>query len=340
MKNVLLFIFLCILLSPAANAQWSTGTPYTFLTPNTTNRVGIGTTSPSIGRLQIGSPGNTDSNKIVIPGVYNFEKAKFGEYYNGAAGLEFINHWTSSSSYGVRLLANVDQTVPGLQLQYAPIASTEGGLSYSAGMFMRADNGNIGIGTTNPGNKLQIADGADDASSYGSVQIIRATNPGDYRFHLAFVRSSQMVSGIGYVSGTNTLGIWAGVNTNSTVPLISFLQNQSVGIGTVNPQSLLAVKGTVTAQKVIVTQTGWADYVFDSSYRLRSLDTVENFIQDNKHLPDVPSAKQIETEGSDLADNQRILLQKIEELTLYIIRQNKKIESMQADIDGLKKKQP
>ena len=141
--------------------------------------------------------------------------------------------------------------------------------------------GNVGIGTANPGNKLQIADGADDNTPYGSIQIIRAANPADNRFHLSFVRNGNMVSGIGYVGTTNTLGIWTGTNTAPT-PVIAFTQGQYVGIGTSNPQSLLAVKGTITARKVVVTQSGWADYVFDSSYDLKPLSDVEQFVNKRK----------------------------------------------------------
>jgi hypothetical protein len=101
----------------------------------------------------------------------------------------------------------------------------------------------------------------------------------------------------------------------------------NVGIGTTSPGSYkLAVEGTIGARRVKVTQAAWADYVFDSTYQLASLQEVEQFIQQNKHLPDVPSAAEVKKEGLDLGDNQAVLLKKIEELTLYIIEQNKQLE--------------
>ncbi|BAV07656.1 hypothetical protein SAMN05421788_1037 [Filimonas lacunae] len=100
-----------------------------------------------------------------------------------------------------------------------------------------------------------------------------------------------------------------------------------VGINTDKPQSELAVNGTITAVRVKVTTQGWADYVFDSAYQLPALPEVEKFIQQNKHLPDVPSAATVSQEGIDVGDNQVLLLKKIEELTLYIIEQNKKLEA-------------
>ena len=100
-------------------------------------------------------------------------------------------------------------------------------------------SGNVGIGTTNvPNNKLQIADGTDDATPYGTVQIIRPANPTDNKLHLCFIRNGQMWSGIGYANGTSNLGIWMGNNT-SQVPLMSFSSNQNVGIGTNSASSKL-----------------------------------------------------------------------------------------------------
>jgi hypothetical protein len=96
-----------------------------------------------------------------------------------------------------------------------------------------------------------------------------------------------------------------------------------IGIGTANPQSLLAVEGTITAQQVSVTQTGWSDFVFDSMYRCRSLENVEVYTRAYKHLPDIPSAKEIQQNGLDLGGMEKLHMQKIEELTLYAIEADK-----------------
>ena len=76
----------------------------------------------------------------------------------------------------------------------------------------------------------------------------------------------------------------------------------------------------------------WADFVFEKDYDLPTLSEVEQFIQKNKHLPGVPSAKEVETNGMDVAETQAMLLQKIEELTLYIIQQQKEIELLKSKI--------
>jgi len=102
-----------------------------------------------------------------------------------------------------------------------------------------------------------------------------------------------------------------------------------VGIGTENPQSLLAVAGKITAQEVEVTMTGWADFVFADDYYLRPLTEVEQFINANRHLPDVPSEVEVLQNGVNVGEMSATLLQKIEELTLYIIDLNKRIAELE-----------
>ncbi|WP_153796808.1 hypothetical protein [Foetidibacter luteolus] len=110
----------------------------------------------------------------------------------------------------------------------------------------------------------------------------------------------------------------------------------NVGIGTLSPDEMLAVNGNIKAKKLIVTQNGWADYVFDKDYNLLPLYKVEDFIQQNKHLPGVPSAKEVSEKGIDLGDSQAVLLKKIEELTLYSIHQEKEISVQKKEISTLK----
>lgn len=95
----------------------------------------------------------------------------------------------------------------------------------------------------------------------------------------------------------------------------------------------LAVNGDIYSQKVVVTATGWSDYVFDPGYQLIPLKKLEAFVIKNKHLPDVPSASDVEKGGIDVGANQNVLLKKVEELTLYVIEQNKKSEEQQQLID-------
>ncbi|MES2773897.1 MAG: hypothetical protein V4722_06915 [Bacteroidota bacterium] len=88
------------------------------------------------------------------------------------------------------------------------------------------------------------------------------------------------------------------------------------------------VNGNIVTKKIKVTQT-WADYVFDPNYNLATLQQVDAFIQTNKHLPSIPTAASIEKEGLDLGEMQKLMMQKIEELTLYIIQQDKRIKELE-----------
>jgi hypothetical protein len=99
----------------------------------------------------------------------------------------------------------------------------------------------------------------------------------------------------------------------------------------------LSVNGSVRATKVKVYTT-WADYVFNKEYNLRSLQELEDFIEQNGHLPNVPSAQEVAQKGLDLGDMSRIQQEKIEELTLYLIQQNKEIQELKAQMKALLEK--
>ncbi|UPK72822.1 hypothetical protein [Chitinophaga filiformis] len=113
--------------------------------------------------------------------------------------------------------------------------------------------------------------------------------------------------------------------------------NGSVAIGTIDPgTSKLAVEGTITARRIKVTQaTTWPDFVFDAEYKLPPLHEVEAYVKVNKHLPGVPSAVEVAKDGQDVGEMNKILLQKIEELTLHLIEQEKKIAAQQEQINLL-----
>jgi hypothetical protein len=111
----------------------------------------------------------------------------------------------------------------------------------------------------------------------------------------------------------------------------------NVGIGTASPGSFkLAVEGKVGAREFhVTTASPWPDYVFDPSYKLRPLSEVAEFIATNKHLPEIPSASEIETAGHQLGEMDALILKKVEELTLYILDQENKIKDQNEKIKEL-----
>ncbi|WP_423149760.1 hypothetical protein [Rubrolithibacter danxiaensis] len=97
----------------------------------------------------------------------------------------------------------------------------------------------------------------------------------------------------------------------------------NIGIGIANPTDKLAVNGRIRAKEIKVETANFPDYVFRNDYPLLSLSDLEKFIKANNHLPEVPSAAEAEKNGVDLGEMNKILLKKIEELTLHLIEQNK-----------------
>lgn len=113
----------------------------------------------------------------------------------------------------------------------------------------------------------------------------------------------------------------------------------NVGIGTLNPGSYkLAVEGIIGAREVNVTSNSWADFVFNEDYVLTPLSKLEYYIKENKHLPDIPSEAYIKANGIDLGEMDAKLLQKIEELTLYMIGMKKEHKVLKERISLLEKK--
>jgi len=205
--------------------------------------------------------------------------------------------------------------------------------------------GNVGLGTDLPKQRLHIVDGnilisktsskaggspngsiffgadINDNFPNGKWGIEYLNNESDYGYGLNFWRPWNPGGG-GYFN----FGLFLADDGN-------------VGIGKNDPQAKLDVNGSIKAQsaningklkakEVSITLSGWPDFVFENDYPLMSLQETEDFIKQNKHLPNVPSAAEVEENGINIGEINAILIQKVEELTLYILDLQKQINEL------------
>jgi|GEM_PF-4363462 len=113
--------------------------------------------------------------------------------------------------------------------------------------------------------------------------------------------------------------------------------NGNVGIGTLMPAEKLTVEGKIKAREIRVDGQGAPDYVFDETYHKLSLAEVEKYIRLNKHLPEVPSAKELERDGMAVGEMNKLLLKKVEELTLHLIEKEKELKSQADRLEKIEK---
>ncbi|SMD37012.1 hypothetical protein SAMN04488029_3190 [Reichenbachiella faecimaris] len=191
--------------------------------------------------------------------------------------------------------------------------------------------GNVGIGVNNPLAKLSI-------QSSGTI------GSGDYQNSSVYLTDGSQKMGI------DPNQIYAGQDLNfsastfikiltADVERLRILQNGSVGIGTSTTGThKLAVEGSIGAREIKVEASGWSDFVFYDSYKLRSLEEVEEHINEKGHLPEIPSEAEVTENGVNLGEMDAKLLQKIEELTLYLIEQNKELKTANQRIEQLEQK--
>lgn len=151
---------------------------------------------------------------------------------------------------------------------------------------------------------------------------------------IAAVRYNIYQADKAYVQNTAlafyTNGSGSNAGTTDLIERMRISPGGNIGIGTINPQTKLDVRGVISATEVKVQILTGADHVFHDSYNLKPLSEVEQFVKENKHLPEIPSEKQMQEKGLNMNEFQIKLLQKIEELTLYTIELRKEVDLLKA----------
>ncbi len=169
-------------------------------------------------------------------------------------------------------------------------------------------NGNVGIGIDHPASKLEVA---------GAMTIGHTGDNSILNFHAANEKSASI--------GVQDDGGGGFFIRTGGIDQLFVTTNGDIGIGTDAPDAKLTVSGRIHAREVKVTAAAGADFVFDEEYELPTLSALEQYVTHQKHLPDIPAAADMQTQGLDIGAFQIKLLQKIEELTLYLIEQEKKL---------------
>lgn len=314
-------ITLLLFISFSCFAQWtttSTGIQYN-------GNVGIGV-DPASYKFRIVSSGTDDGQLAFKP-----------------IGQEAFLHINNGNNWGLMMRSDVNSPKIGAwnggSLIIHPYSSYDGTLDTSKGPLATFNFASmrVGIGTTTPGKLLELVN-----SSAPTIKIRHSNEQSSWGVSL-----SQGDDLKGYLTAAGRdLILGAGWSNKIVIGLSQFDQYGgkvvmpygNVGIGTSTPGEKLEVNGTIRSKKVKVEATGWPDYVFASNFQLRPLSEVASFINENQHLPEVPSANEIEKEGLDLGAMDATLLKKVEELTLYTIDQEKRIKKQDELINVLLKR--
>jgi hypothetical protein len=191
--------------------------------------------------------------------------------------------------------------------------------------------GFIGIGTPAPLTKLDIR-GTLTLESGGDAVLFTGTGSTELNRFLLLANATAFGSASGLKAG--------GVLVSDTYAYANPGKNDlivkgNVGIGTSSPNQKLTVNGTIYGKEVKVDlNVPGPDYVFEKDYKLPSLDKIKSYIDQHKHLPEVPSAKEMEVNGINLSEMNMILLKKVEELTLMMIELNKMNKEMRVSYDA------
>lgn len=288
---------------------------------DTGDKVGIGTTSPQ--------------EKLHVEGTTTIV---------GNIDVPTTSHWNTGSH--TLELANTDEGDVVLSFHRAGHSSASIRHSSKRGFIFSGDgavnsnhlfissNGNIGIGTASPVANLHVGGDGVRAERFTVSGINDRTNNSPW---YGLGRSSFLDLSSTDDKGAVQVAGYYGLLFKTNNGTMGIHQNGNVLIGKtaqINSSYKLDIAGKVRANEIVVNTTG-ADYVFESGYQLPELNFVEQFISENNHLPGIPSAAEMQKEGMSVGELNTKLLEKIEELTLYVIELKKENESQNEMIQKL-----
>ncbi len=308
-------------INPAGNSWFNGG------------KVGIGTTTPVEALHVIGSiRGNQTGGALRV-------QTQYGYVDFGAQNTSFAHFYTDRPLYyfdkGIRVNGMIGSHSGNLLL----------GTAGTTWMTINSSNGNVGIGITDPGSYKLNVNGpvylANGLTSPISTNITLGSSPFEGNLRLRLLHSGTHA----YIDYMENLYFRADKNWVSSL-ILQGDGNVGIGFSTgydaghrVTQGYKLAVNGSILCEGVkVIADVPNSDYVFSSDYKLLNLPALEEFVKKNNHLPEVPSADEFKKNGYSVGEMDNLLLKKVEELTLYIIELNKKVNSLEEQNIELKKR--
>jgi hypothetical protein len=175
----------------------------------------------------------------------------------------------------------------------------------------------------------QIVIGPTDAPPHGTAKF--TVHTGNNTDGLVQVGGDGQVLAMRIGGSSGSIGTWTNhimriVANGAAAINIDPAGNVAIGTPDPLPGYKLSVNGNMKSRELVIETVGWPDYVFNTDYKLSTLNDLEKYIQQHKHLPNIPAAAEIEEHGLPVGDIQKKMMEKIEELTLYIIELNKEIQ--------------